>query len=531
VPSRPREGSSTSVALAEKVQAILASKGLTLYRASQESIARYGRSSPYFLPHNLYYDLRNGSFRPSGHQIFALSRISAYRAADWLRVFGFDLEDIPRLQIQLPSKRTLVLDTSLTDPNEWIPWLGNRPPGGPVTSIAPLSRLLKLAHPRRIASVSSLDRHFIYAKIGSEDAFAFPDLVPGSIVRVNPGITPNLVSKENSTISDRIFLVEHSKGFCCCRIRNLGSGVIVPFGNGLPYAQVEFHCPREARLWGAVDFEFRPLMGAKEPEIPKDLAYRWKPQPLPGLESFGQLLKRARRRMNLSLREAAALSRTIREVLNDDRYFTSPSSLSDYELRDAVPRDFHKVLTLCSIYSLQFESVLKEMRVDIGDAGTESMPDRYLFRPEAMVVAKNADTGVVGKGLVEKLLEECEEVPFFLRNSLEYFAGSAHVSLDDFFWVGGEDHPLHPYLAKGLVVMVNRRRKTALHFASRPIWQQPIYVLLKRDGTYLAASCGVENKTLVIHPYTRDFYPSAGYRIHQDAEIVGQIVAVARRFS
>jgi hypothetical protein len=28
------------------------------------------------------------------------------------------------------------------------------------------------------------------------------------------------------------------------------------------------------------------------------------------------------------------------------------------------------------------------------------------------------------------------------------------------------------------------------------LWQQPIYVILKRDGTYLAASCGTENGTL-----------------------------------
>ena len=188
--------------------------------------------------------------------------------ADWLRVFGFDLEDITRLQILLPSKRTFVLETSLTDPNEWIPRLRNRPLGEPIPSIAPLARLLELGPRRRIASVSQRDRHFLYAKVGGEDAFAFPDLVPGSVVRVNPAITANLVTREDS-ISDRLFLVEHSKGFCCCRIRILGGGVIVPFDNGLSYAQVELHCPQEARLWGAVDLEFRPLLRARGTGSPK----------------------------------------------------------------------------------------------------------------------------------------------------------------------------------------------------------------------------------------------------------------------
>jgi transcriptional regulator with XRE-family HTH domain len=529
VPSRAREGSSTSAAVAEKVRSILASKRLTLYRASQQSVALYGLSSPYFLPHHLYYDLRTGSFRPSIHQILALSRISGYRMADWLRVFGFDLEDITRLQIALPSKRTIVLDTSLTDPNEWITWLRNRPLGEPIPSITPIARLLELGPRKRIASVSQLDRHFIYAKVGVEDAFAFPDLAPGSIVRVDPDVTTDLLGGRNSGISDRLFLIEHSKGFCCCRIRILNGGVIVPFDNGLSYAQVELHCPQEARLWGALDLEFRPLLGGKEPKVPKDLARHWEPQQLSTHEDFGQLLKRTRTRMNLSIREAAAMSRIIAEVLKDDRYIASPSSLNDYELRNTPPRDFHKIITLCSIYGLQFESLVKQIGIDV-EAGTESMPDRYLFRAEPAVAAKRGDVETVGGGFVEKMLGESQGIPLFLRDSLGYFAGSAHISLDDFFWVGGDDDPLHPYLAEGLLAMVNRRRKTPFHFASKSWWQQPLYIILMREGVYLACCCSVENGLLVIHPYSRDFHRSAQYRLHQDAEIVGQIVGIMRRF-
>jgi transcriptional regulator with XRE-family HTH domain len=530
VPSRPREGSSTSTEVADRVHGILASKGLTLYRASQESVAVFGRSSPCFLPHNLYYDLRGGSFRPSVYQIFALSRISGYRIADWLRVFGFDLEDITRLQILLPSKRTIVLDTSLTNLNKWIPWLRNRPLGEPVPSIAPLSRLLEWGPRRRIASVSPLDRNFIYVKVGDEDALAFPDLIPGSIVRVNRSVAANLARREDSTVSERLFLVEHSKGFCCCRIRALGGGVIVPFDNGLSYAQVELHCPQEARLWGAVDLEFRPLLRCEQPKVPRDLARHWKPQPLPAHETFGQLLKRTRRRMHLSVREAADKSRTIAEVLRDDRYTTSPSSLSDYELRNTPPRDFHRIITICSIYGLQLESVMQRMGIDVAEAGTEAMPDRYLSRAEPTVTAKRGGAEIASTGFFEKVVEECEEIPLFLRDSFGYFSGSAHVTLDDFFWVGGDDDPLHPYLAKGLFVMVNRRRKTAFHFPSKPVWQQPIYIVLGRDGTYLATCCGVENATLVVYPYARNFHRSNEYRLHRDAEIAGQIVAIMRRF-
>jgi transcriptional regulator with XRE-family HTH domain len=459
-----------------------------------------------------------------------LSRISGYRLADWLRVFGFDLEDIPRLQILLPSKRTTVLDTSLTNPNAWISWFRSRPLGAPIPSITPLARLLEVCPQRPIASVSQPDQRFIYAIVGGEDALAFPDLAPGSIVRVNPDITADLMPRENPTVSDRLFLVEHSKGFFCCRIRILGGGIVVPFDNGLSYGQVELHCPKEARVRGAVDLEFHPLLRSREPKVPRDLARQWKPQPLPAHGDFGQLLQSTRKRMNLSIREGAAKSRTVAEVLKDERYRTSPSSLSDYELSNTPPRDFHKIITLCSIYGLQFQTVMERMGVDLGAAGTESMPDRYLFRVEPMAAVTHGQAEIIGPGFIETLLQEYEELPLFLRDLLGYFSSSASVSLDDFFWVGGDDDPLHPYLVKASLVIVNRRRKTPFHFASKPWWQQPLYIILTRDGSYLACCCGLENGLLVIHPYSQDFHHSAQYRLHQDAEVVGQIVAVARRF-
>src|SRR5438093_6457774 len=67
-----------------------------------------------------YYDLSHGHFSPSLFQLVAFSRISDHRLRDWLRVFGFDIEAIPRLQIQFRSKRTVLLESSVDDPNSSI---------------------------------------------------------------------------------------------------------------------------------------------------------------------------------------------------------------------------------------------------------------------------------------------------------------------------------------------------------------------------------------------------------------------------
>ena len=86
---------------------------MTFYQVSQRSERKYGRSSLYFLPHNLYSDLRGGTFSPSIYQFLALSRIAGYRLPGWVRVFGADLENIADI---LPSRRSILLDSWLTNP-------------------------------------------------------------------------------------------------------------------------------------------------------------------------------------------------------------------------------------------------------------------------------------------------------------------------------------------------------------------------------------------------------------------------------
>ena len=281
---------------------------------------------------------------------------------------------------------------------------------------------------------------FLYAKIGMEDALSFPDLLPESIVRINPRGAGNLPA-ENSKTSEAIFLIEHSKGLCCCRLQTAGKNRILPVTTQLPYAQVELRLHREVRILGTVDLEVRPLIEPDRPKIPKDLAKRWKPGPLAGPEAkLSQLLCRARTRMALSIREASALSRRIADTLGDERYFMSASSLSDYEARDTPPRHFHKVITLCVLYAVPFYTFLNHIGVAPEDAGKESIPDRFIPRelPAGFhVLASIEPDQPDSKGFLGELLRRCEDIPLFLRRSI-----GAHLWLGIFppcttLWVGG----------------------------------------------------------------------------------------------
>jgi hypothetical protein len=60
------------------------------------------------------------------------------------------------------------------------------------------------------------------------------------------------------------------------------------------------------------------------------------------------------------------------------------------------------------------------------------------------------------------------------------------------------------------------------------VWQQPIYLLRKRDGSYLSASCSLEDGMLVVHPYAVGFVRPELLRDRVDAEVVGQITTIVR---
>src|SRR5580704_1375319 len=134
---------------AERVRQILSSRGWTLYHVSRHSAKIFGRSSPFYIPHRLYYDLAVSSLSPSIHQLLALSKITNYRLSDWLAVFGFDLDAIPWLQGIVSRRRTVILDSTIYDTEAWIPWYAEKPGSEFAAPIAPLRQILLPNSPAR----------------------------------------------------------------------------------------------------------------------------------------------------------------------------------------------------------------------------------------------------------------------------------------------------------------------------------------------------------------------------------------------
>jgi hypothetical protein len=145
-------------------------------------------------------------------------------------------------------------------------------------------------------------------------------------------------------------------------------------------------------------------------------------------------------------------------------------------------------------YSLRLDAIFEVLGLSLQEAGHEPMPDMLMGRASAIEAVPEMHE-VEREGFIGKMVAELGKIPFFLRGSLEALCGLRRPSLKDFFWIGRIQGASHPYLAGGLLAVVNRQKKKPNDCGSRPLWQQPLYVILKRDGSYL---CGaVAGRTTV----------------------------------
>jgi hypothetical protein len=419
---------------ADRVRQILSTKGLTLYRVSQRSAEIFGQSSPYFIPQHLYFDLAIAGLIPSIHQLMALSRISNYRLCDWMAVFGFRLDDIPRLQVGISWRRTVLLDTSIYDENQWIPWFAESLPESSFPAIAPLGQFLKLDKPRRASELLALNkRRFLYAKIGREDVFAFPTLAPGSIARIDVRRKPGLLPVPGQSPNKNIFLVENGSTLNCGHLRGVEKNRILLCSRHFPFTQVELTLGRDARILGLVDAEIRPFAFQLAAEVAAGIPTSSNATRAIAVDFHGglqQLLRMSRIRVGLTFREASALSRSIADTLADQMYFSAAGTLSDYEGFSSPPRHIQKVISLCILYCIDFWTFLRAGGLPLDALGNDPLPDEMIGR-----------VGPARNKTIDELASSKRRVKDF--------------SLSDIFWVGGSQDSAHPCLMGATFVVVN----------------------------------------------------------------------------
>ena len=299
----------------------------------------------------------------------------------------------------------------------------------------------------------------------------------------------------------------------------------------LPFAHVELELEKEARIIGAVDFELRSAAVPAPTKVSRALTQFWFPPPLDGVSTdlrLDLLLRRARRRSGLTFREASAKSLLIARSLQNEEFFCAAGSLSDYETPSQTPRHIHKMLSLCTLYSVDAWEFMRAAGVVPSQAGSDPMPDelRGQVTPRGAAPVANRNSSVSGQRHTSAV-----EFPYFFGRAVAELFQMPHLSIRDIFWMGGSRESFHPYLADAAALIVDRRKKRIISHPSAPLWAQPSYILLGHDGQYICTSCGSEGKMLVMRPFSNGFQRPLRMRTPGEIEIIGTVVGILRRLS
>ena len=246
----------------------------------------------------------------------------------------------------------------------------------------------------------------------------------------------------------------------------------------------------------------------------------------------GEQLKEIRNRLGVTTREVEELSRKIALQSGNEEFSISNAWLTQVENGNSVP-SIYKIFSLSAIYRTRSLDVLRIFDVDTDDIAryqvdlprkntglvTLELPD-----PKTSVrfpIRFDRGFSLERTSLISRMVEVWGEVPISLIQKLD-------VRHCQYGYIGLDDFTMDPILRPGSFVQIDADLNRVQPSAWRTEFDRPIYFVELRDG-YACSWCEVGESQITLLPHPLSGRPVRRFRYPDDAEIVGQVAAVAMR--
>ena len=114
--------------VSRRLKAFLRSLDMTVYQISQTTARPpFGKGTRAHIRDAFYAEIESGQ-TPDIHEFAALAKLTGYRFVDWLALFGYHVDEILRLQLELQTEQTVVLPSTIYDPLVCCRGCGNSTP-------------------------------------------------------------------------------------------------------------------------------------------------------------------------------------------------------------------------------------------------------------------------------------------------------------------------------------------------------------------------------------------------------------------
>ncbi len=247
-----------------------------------------------------------------------------------------------------------------------------------------------------------------------------------------------------------------------------------------------------------------------------------------------QRLKDLRVRLGITTRDVADLSQKIAEREGNSEFTISNAWLTQIENSDSVPSIF-KLYSLSAIYRIKFTELLSLFGVELDHLHehqlSSPLDNTHLTtleiddqeRTVSFPVRFDRGFDIDNTNLLSRMVEVWGEIPIALIQHLD-------IRHSQYGYIGLQDFTLYPLIRPGSFVQVDQRVTKIQTRRWRTEYDRPIYFVELREG-YACSWCELQDGRLLLipHPLSPANVRSLEYGV--DAEIVGQVTAVAMRIT
>jgi transcriptional regulator with XRE-family HTH domain len=248
----------------------------------------------------------------------------------------------------------------------------------------------------------------------------------------------------------------------------------------------------------------------------------------------GEQLREIRTRLGITTREVEEFSRFIADDRRNEEFYISNAWLTQLENKTSIP-SIYKLFSLSVIYRTRFNDLLEIFGVDLnGSARYQlALPLQHTHLtsleipgPEAAVtfpVRFDRGFSLDQTSLISRMVEVWGEVPVALIQKLD-------VRHCQYGYIGLEDYTMYPLLRPGSFVQIDHRASRNPASDWRTEFDRPIYFVELRDG-YACSWCEMRGSQITLIPHPLSACSIRQFAYPDEAEIVGQVTAVAMRLA
>jgi transcriptional regulator with XRE-family HTH domain len=249
------------------------------------------------------------------------------------------------------------------------------------------------------------------------------------------------------------------------------------------------------------------------------------------MEEPGQKLRRARERLHLRYRDIEESSQRIAHLHGNDEFLIGLSRLADIENKGTLP-SVYRLYSLCAIYRLEFSKVLRWYGIELGELAGDSArlplvrthPIDSEFTEGAHVLFPaefDEEIDLRQTSYLSRQIHRWGKLPLVLLNALD-------LRRQRYAFVGTDDWSMYPILPPGSFIQIDETKRRIVSDGWSNEFERPIYFLEHRNG-YRCGWCSERDGNLIVQPHSASHVPPELFRYPGEADVIGQVVAIAMR--